>query len=91
MLVVDDLSNCRLERVFAQIPGRAPGELAIGKLGDVGHLSQAEVAGVGEDDGVEVRQQILGAWLSTTCMLKATGEAGPGVNLDQEIGEFQFG
>src|SRR5260370_31482633 len=91
MLVVDDLSNCRIQRVFAQIPGRAPGELAIGKLGDVGQLPQAEVAGVSEDDRVEVRQQILGAWLSTARMLKATGEAGPGVNFDKEIGEFQFG
>src|SRR5260370_32828841 len=82
MLVVDDLGDGRLQCVFTEVPGRAPGELAIGKLGDVGHLPQAEVAGVSEDDRVEVRQQILGAWLSTARMLKATGEAGPGINFD---------
>jgi hypothetical protein len=87
MLVVDDLSNGRLQRVFAQVPGRAPSELAIGELGDVGHLPQTDVASFGEDD----REQVLRSWLSAAGVLKAAREASPSVNLDQEIGEFQFG
>ena len=70
MLEVDHLGDGRLERVFAQIPRSAPGELSIRKASQLRHLIQAEVTGLSEDRRIQMGDQVSGARLGAAGVLE---------------------
>ena len=86
MLKVDQLRNGGFERLLTQVPRGAPGKLPVREVGQLGHLLQAEVAGLGKDRRVQMRDQVLGAWLGAARVLESASEADPAINLNQEFG-----
>jgi hypothetical protein len=59
MLEVDDRGDGRTQGLLAQVPVGAPGQPLVGQLGELGHRGRAKVAGLRQDQGVQVHQQIL--------------------------------
>ena len=91
VLEVDDRGDGRAQGLLPQVPVGAPGQPAVGQLGDLGHRGRAEVAGLRQDRGVEVHPQVLGAGLPPAGVLEVAGEVGPAIDLDEQVGQVDPG
>ncbi len=91
VLEVDDRGDGGAEGFFPQVPIGAPGQAAVGQLGDLGHCGRAEVAPLRQDRGVQVYQQVFGAGLTAAGMLEVAGESGPAVDLEEQVGQVDPG
>jgi len=91
VLEVHDRGDRRPERLLAEIPGRAPGQSVIRVVADLGHPGQAEVASLGQDRGIEMAGQVLASGLPTAGVLETAAEAGPAIDLDQQLAQLHLG
>jgi hypothetical protein len=87
-VIVDQVGEGRFEGILPHIPGGAPGQLIVGNVGDMGHLLQAEITGVGQDTGIEMGQEGGPQGISAGRMDKVIGKVGPAIDLDEQIAEF---
>ena len=57
----------------------------------MGHLLQAEITGMRQDAGIELRQQDGPQRLSTGSVDKVVREMRPGIDLNEEFTQFDLG
>jgi hypothetical protein len=65
--------------------------MVIGEVGEVRHLLQSEIAGMGQQAGIEMGQQRGPDPLQISRMDQVSGKVGPGVDLDEELRELHAG
>ena len=63
----------------------------VGDPRDACHVGEAQVAGVGDDDGEEVGGQVGGAAGGTTGVGEQVEERAPAVNFDEQVGQVDLG
>ena len=74
--VLEHLTAPDKERLFAEIPGRAPGQSVVRVVADLGHPGQAEIASLGQDRGIEMAGQVRASGLATAGVLETTRSRG---------------
>ncbi len=88
MVIVDQARDRRRERLLADVPVGTPGQGVSGQVRDRRELGQPEVAGLGEEAGIEIRQEGLCARLAAADVLERAAELRPLIDLNQQIGQL---
>ncbi len=87
---VDQVRARRCEGVFAAELLPSPFELLVAELAGFSHAGKAEVRRLRQDHGVEQARHVRRAAPVARQQDEVLGEAGPAVNLDQELGQVDL-
>jgi len=86
-LVIDDAAGRGFERLVAQIPLARPADLRRGQIARPGHPAGPKVAGVRDQRREQAARMVGAPRRGCAGVRELSGEAGPAVDLDQEVGQ----
>ena len=91
VVVVDQARVRGVQRRLAQIPVRCPVELVVAEPAAARHPGQPEVGRLRQDRGVQDARQLGAAAGGAARRRQVSGEPGPAVDLDQQLGQPDLG